>query len=128
MTTSRIDSSMSVMTLLWSEAAVSLFSVEASLGLVLDLSLALDTSSICIFDFDIAVICVTQSSMLGAALLATAGWGGGGGGGGGQGPGGDRGGVGGVAWRLLSSDPTSALRMAFLMSSSCILDLAIMVI
>ena len=127
MTTSRMDSSMSVMTFLWSEAAVSLFSVEA-LGFVIDLSLALDTSSMCIFDLDIAVICVTQSSMFGGALVATAGWGGGGGGGGGQGPGGDRGGVGGVAWRLLSSAPASALRMAFSMSSSCILDLAIMVI
>ena len=127
MTTSRMDSSMSVMTLLRSEAAVSLFSDE-SLGLVLDLSLALDTSSMCIFDLDIAVACVTQSSMFGAALVTTAGWGGGGGGGGGHGPGGARGGVGGVAWRLLSSAPASALRMAFLMSSSCIRDLAIMVI
>ena len=93
--TSRIVSSMSVTILLWSgTGAISLFSVEAVLGLVLDLSLALDTSSMCIFDLDIAVIWVTQSSMLGA----TAGWGGGGGGGGGgQGPGGDRGGAGGVA-------------------------------
>ena len=55
MITSRIDSSMSVIILLWSEAVVSLFSVEA-LGLVLDLSLALDTSSMCILDLDIAVI------------------------------------------------------------------------
>ena len=87
---------MSVTILLWSgTGVVSLFSVEAAMGrLVLDLSLALDTSSMCIFDLDIAVIWVTQSSMLGA----TAGWGGGGGGGGGgQGPGGDRGGAGGVA-------------------------------
>ena len=91
--TSRIVSSMSVTILLWSGTG-SLFSVEAVLGLVLDLSLALDTSSMCIFDLDIAVIWVTQSSMFGA----TAGWGGGGGGGGGgQGPGGDRGGAGGVA-------------------------------
>ena len=59
MTTSRMDSSMSVIILLRSVvsvvAVVSLFSVEA-LGLVLDLSLALDTSSMCILDLDIAVI------------------------------------------------------------------------
>ena len=55
MITSRIDSSMSAIILFRSKAVVSLFSVEA-LGLVLDLSLALDTSSMCIFDLDMAVI------------------------------------------------------------------------
>ena len=59
MTASRMDSSMSVIILLRSVvsvvAVVTLSSVEA-LGLVLDLSLALDTSSMCIFDLDIAVI------------------------------------------------------------------------
>ena len=57
---------MSVTILLLSGSVVSLFSIDAVMGLVLDLSLALDTSSMCIFDLDIAVIWVTQSSMLGA--------------------------------------------------------------